>query len=69
MWELGRGEGVALAGIVLTIVGINKLVVHDTGNSWPGLLMVSVFTGLIAVHAWRWVRRRLDRTGAHDRSH
>lgn len=39
-------------------MGVNKLVIHDTGNTWMSLILVSFNTGLLAVHGLRKVIRR-----------
>ena len=56
-YGLRRTEWVAVALIAASIASVNKLVIHDTGNTWPGLVLVSFYAGLLAVHAWRRLTR------------
>ena len=58
MLELRRSEWIAVAAIVAAVVAVNKLVIEDHGNNWPGLLTVSFAFGIACVHVARRLMRR-----------
>ena len=62
-YGLRRREWVAVALVAIGIMAVNKLVVHDTGNTWTSLTLVSFYAGLLAVHGWRTVIRRRQPLG------
>ncbi len=62
-YRLRRSEWVAVALVAIGIMGVNKLVMHDTGSTWSSLTLVSFYAGLLAVHGWRKVLRRRQPLG------
>jgi hypothetical protein len=59
MLDLRRGEWAAVVAMVAALVAINKVVVHDEGNTWGGLLLVSLCVGVALVHLRRFIVRRM----------
>lgn len=48
-----------IAGVVTSmIVIVNKAVIHDRGNSWATLLVLSLFAGIVVSHSARCMRER-----------
>ena len=58
MFTLSRGEWTLVGLVGLTVVTINKLVVHDHGNNWPTLVLLSFIGGLAVAHTAQRLRRR-----------
>ena len=58
LFDFRPWEWLTIGAIGLTIVIVNKAVIHDRGNNRAGLLLVSFYVGVVICHAGRWVRRR-----------
>ena len=55
IYLLHRRQWVVVVAVALTIVVVNKAVIHDRGSSLASLGMVAFFVGLAAAHLAGWV--------------
>lgn len=57
LFDLRPWEWIVVGVVAATIVIVNRAVIHDRGNSWASLLVLSFFAAVVVGHAIRWVRR------------
>ena len=53
--RLSRSEWAVALVVAVLIVVVNKAVVHDTGNTWGTLVILSIAAGILATLGGSWV--------------